>query len=264
MFPQALDEAYNDLDGCHKCDSRLSPWKFSGDEILFTTVLKDHREVATHLEAFRTLLRSYPHEWAKKKIPLGLKGTAWLAGFPITNRELEIPGAAAPDYIGPSIDLGFRISKFASQRRLVLSADLALMLLNAAVKLGQEDQFDVFLLRRESLKGVVGGKPYPIVWLDVGDQDEEREERLLGIHRKFVLQDMTKFLRDFIDSASGYLIHPFMESDEAYATIPSELEELRQKMKSEESFRGYKDGGEDDHPPTGACTEPKPPGRAAT
>lgn len=264
QFPQELDGAYSKLASpFHDCDDKLVPWKFSGDEILFTTVLADHREVATHLVAFRDVLRSYPMDWAKKGIPLGLKGTAWLAGFPVTNRELQIrgPTTTTTDYIGPSVDLGFRIAKFASPRRFILSADLALMLLTASVNLRRESDFEVFLHKREMLKGVIGGKPYPIVWLNVGSEQEELEEKLLGVQRQFASQDMSQYLRSFIDSTPEYLIHPFIENDPnpLYSTISEELVELREKMKSEETSRRYEDGGEQEQPTSGGTNVPKPP-----
>jgi len=106
-FPETVAAAYSRVpDKCPKCNERLLPWKFSGDEILFNAQLLNHHEVLSHLAAFKSAVREFPIEWEKKGVPLKLKATAWVAGFPVNNTELQIDGGAL-DFIGPSIDLGF-------------------------------------------------------------------------------------------------------------------------------------------------------------
>src|SRR3546814_20697194 len=65
------------------------------------------------------------------------------------------------DFIGPDLDLGFRLSKFARPARLLLSLDLVEMLLAA------DNRADVvlYLVGREELQGVMFGSPYPIIWM---------------------------------------------------------------------------------------------------
>src|SRR3546814_6111829 len=66
-------------------------------------------------------------------LPLRLKGTAWLADLSENNIALEIPELSsndvAPhlDFIGPDLDMGFRLSKFARPASLLLSLDLVEM-----------------------------------------------------------------------------------------------------------------------------------------
>src|SRR3546814_4574183 len=105
-------------------------------------------------------------------LPLRLKGTAWLADLSENNIALEIPELSsndvAPhlDFIGPDLDLGFRLSKFARPASLLLSLDLVEMLLAA------DNRADVvlYLVGREELKGVMFGRPYPIRWMhDAGE-----------------------------------------------------------------------------------------------
>ena len=85
---------------------------------------------------------------------LRVKGTAWVAGFPVRNIELYIPknmhkNKAEPecvrDFLGPSIDLGFRLSKKASEARLILSPSLAYLIASAAI---EREGFPVFQGRR--------------------------------------------------------------------------------------------------------------------
>ncbi len=239
-FPPAVNAAYQRVpQGCQACEERLTPWKFSGDEILFWVQLNNHCEVATHLWAFKQAVSTFPEQWARKKVPLRLKATAWLAGFPVTNSEIKIGNAL--DFIGPAIDLGFRISKFSSVRRFTLSADLALMLLDAVDKCEiDRKHFHVYLHGREFLKGVIGNEPYPITWLDMNDGDLDLEEQLLGVHRDFRPDHLKDFLRSFID-ATPLLRRPFIngDNDTRYGMIPPELEELRMEMQAEDSDRTY-------------------------
>jgi hypothetical protein len=117
-----------------------------GDEIVFTTELKCCRDALTHIWAFRAAVTKFPQLWLEKGVSLTLKATAWLAGFPVTNAELVIAtaeGMESLDFVGPSIDLGFRIARFADPHKFVLSADLALMMLDMfdELQINPEDGF---------------------------------------------------------------------------------------------------------------------------
>ena len=133
-FPVFVENHYSKLPEKHtSCAETLKPWKFLGDEILFVAELKSCNEALSHISVLRDSISEFPKsEWISKKIPLKLKGAAWLAGFPVTNTEFRISSEqdSPLDFIGPSIDLGFRIAKFAEPRKLIISADLALLLLD--------------------------------------------------------------------------------------------------------------------------------------
>jgi hypothetical protein len=106
-------------------------------------------------------------------LPLRLKGTAWLADFAGPNIELEIPelsggeSVRAIDFIGPDLDLGFRVTKFARPACLTLSLDVADLVLTA----GNADQVALHLIGAEELKGVMFGRPYPILWMLEAGED---------------------------------------------------------------------------------------------
>jgi hypothetical protein len=265
-FPSAVEKCYDELpDGCACCSERLRPWKFSGDEILFWVELGPFCESATHLLAFKTAVQTFPELWKEKKLPLRLKATAWLAGFPVTNTEIEITtrdGGVTLDFIGPSIDLGFRLTKFADTRRMVLSADLALMILDAVDRVEiPREHFHLHLHGREVLKGVIEGEPYPVVWIDMRDGQPDIEERLLGIRRDFRSDDLKDFLRRFID-ATPKLRRPFIaiDNDSRYNSADPELDKLREEMEAEELSRNYQKTEAEPAPQdTGQRKEPKPP-----
>lgn len=140
-------------------DSIANPlWKAVGDELIFqipvSTRLGLHYIVSEFLSTLRKLDRP-----AKR-----LKGCAWVAGFPIRNRSVRIPGGAPEDYLGPDMDIGFRLGKESREGMLVASTDLAELL-------GEVPQ-DVNPVRGQivdwkELKGVWDNHSYPIIWLEL-------------------------------------------------------------------------------------------------
>lgn len=69
------------------------------------------------------------------------------------------------DFLGPDIDIGFRIARYAARRRLVVSADLAYLLYKDRAN---EDHIEgsLRIVSYEQLKGVWGNRHYPIVWYE--------------------------------------------------------------------------------------------------
>ena len=75
--------------------------------------------------------------------------------------ELSSGQAAYMDYIGPDLDLGFRVGKFSRPGIMALSLDVLEVVLSGA----NADKAAIYLLGKEPLKGVMFGRHYPIVWL---------------------------------------------------------------------------------------------------
>lgn len=156
------------LDDDHTPD--IAVWKVMGDEVVFTVEPKSPEEVTSILLALLRTMRMY-EEKHFQELPLRLKGTAWLADVGGPNIEIEIPElsngqGAHLDFIGPDIDLGFRIAKFARPGTIVISLDVLEVIMRA--RNGATTQFH--LAGREALKGVLFGYPYPIVWV-LGAED---------------------------------------------------------------------------------------------
>ena len=83
------------------------------------------------------------------------------------SRAVSGAGQAHHDFIGLDIDLGFRITKFARPSVMVLSLDTLEAVLGAA----NAGRAALYLMGREPLKGVLFGRPYPIVWMhDAGER----------------------------------------------------------------------------------------------
>lgn len=143
----------------------IDVWKVMGDEVVFVAQPGSPEELTSILLALLRTMQMY-EERHFQQLPLRLKGTAWLADFDGHNIEIEIPelssGTGAHlDYIGPDIDLGFRISKFAKPGSLVISLDVLEVVLGAR----NAGKAALYLMGKEPLKGVMFGRPYPIVWM---------------------------------------------------------------------------------------------------
>ncbi len=267
-FPDRVEQRYEKLpDKFYKCHKKLSPWKFSGDEILFSVPITNHREGLTHAWVFKEAVAGFAEQqWKKEnvKIPLDLKATGWIAGFPVTNRKVRIPGQTGSlDYIGPAIDAGFRLARFSTPRKFIVSPALALMILDGieSCEVNGESTPMLLLDAVEPLKGVIDGKPYPIVFYDMKAGEENDEEKLLGIDRPHDPHRLLRYLRNFLDQTPR-LIRPFIENDsnDKYNVIPEHISVLRDQMMAEETDRDYLVDGEGEGPEIDGevKTPPKP------
>jgi hypothetical protein len=142
----------------------VSVWKFLGDEIVFVVLPKSAEDLVLLSRALFGAMAAY-EEANLDRFPLRLKGTAWVAAFPEPNIEIPVPDdqhrrrVSQRDYIGPDIDLGFRLAKFATPAAVVTSLRLAGTMLSAA----NADLVDFHLAGEEPLKGILGDRPYPII-----------------------------------------------------------------------------------------------------
>lgn len=184
-------------------------WKGAGDEVLFSKDVRSPVDAMATIHAFLLVMRDHRTRFADKGLPLDVKGTAWLAGFPVNNAETVLPGGVsepagerlddpvaenyrllelhqagkknAPiDYIGPSIDLGFRLRDHATPRRLVMSADLVWLLCHAHGDFLERERSRCSRLGvphigydgRRGLKGILGGQPYPLIWIEADPEND--------------------------------------------------------------------------------------------
>jgi len=98
-FPVVVAKGYEKSPTAfHACKNRIRSWKFSGDEILFQVDVTDFRDVIHHVAAFKAGLIEYSTLWSTKNVPLSLEGTAWIADFPITNREVSAHSSGPIDF----------------------------------------------------------------------------------------------------------------------------------------------------------------------
>ncbi|MGK9338738.1 hypothetical protein [Sinorhizobium meliloti] len=249
-------------------------WKSAGDELLYIKVLKDHREALATIICWKKAIDEYRHILHAQYPSLDLKCTAWLAGFPVTNTEVVFRRSVetgsiiddddpiyvnmsllhehhlnpndpnlTKDFIGPSIDTGFRLCSLSSARKFIISVDLALMLVHALrAKPVGSDSFNLKIHYdgRAPLKGVLRGKEYPVFWIDMASESslEKLEDRLLSVSHKNT-DDIKDFCEEFFQTHSNSIIIPYIvgNQDPYFANVPThhdaKLNRLREYWEGE-------------------------------
>lgn len=180
-------------------DSPPKLWKIVGDEIIFCVRVNCFEHLSCCIQAFVQALASFGELLNKQEKQLDVKGSAWIASFPAPNVTIvsigdilnvddyqrhgalfsesdEIIGDINPsncDFQGAQIDAGFRVSKFAHSHELVLSIELAWLL--TLLKKQNLVTFNFIYKGKESLKGVMGGMPYPIIVIQTERMAQKRE-----------------------------------------------------------------------------------------
>lgn len=145
--------------------TNLTVWKHAGDEILFYAKITQKNEIPCIVAAFKKTLE----DWYPSKHKQDVKGCVWTGQFPFIDRMVEGNGKASLDFLGPSIDCGFRLGKYAAKDEIALSVEVADQI-NGMSSL----QSSLYYLKSENLKGVFGNKKYPIfvIKLDNAKTDE--------------------------------------------------------------------------------------------
>lgn len=174
MFGEELlksqkDEENRDVHG--EIDSDL--WKTNGDELIYSFKIGERKQLHDLVVAFLTTIQCLDEKDVQKE-SIRLKGTGWVAGFPIRNRTVQFPGLefragedkgadyARRDYLGPDVDAGFRLAKWSHPGLMVVSIELAELLGELPKGLKQVRGKCV---GRQKLKSVWDDKPYPIIWI---------------------------------------------------------------------------------------------------
>lgn len=177
---------------CPALQGRLLLWKAVGDELIFSIRIQSEGECSDAVDAWLAAMLAFETEYLLGKTPMTLKGGAFLATVPSPDRRVAIPrtvGSAdrsqldaeavneqtlndatdedafaadfAMDFVGPSIDTGFRVLKYASRRYFVLTVEAAHILFKHYSNEEMDDRH-AYLVGTHELKGVWGGKPYPV------------------------------------------------------------------------------------------------------
>lgn len=223
---------------------RPAVWKVIGDEIVFAKVLTDYRQLAATLVCWCDAIQRV-RKYVRLRSPrLDVKCTAWTAGFPVMNKEVvvlepsEDAGLAedyfkaggnilnkrykgedvppfAVDYIGPAIDIGFRLAKHSDPRKLILSVGAAYILsVGSNHKKYSDREMHIHYDGATPLKGVFGGAPYPIFWIDMAvDGDIAKLEDKLSSRGKCDADDVSVYCRKFFDDNNEYTFVPFIDED---------------------------------------------------
>lgn len=144
-------------------------WKVMGDEVVFAARPQTLPQAQLVAAAFSDAVQRYDARVATRW-PLRIRGCCWGAEIGRRNRVLEIPemlGASEDrpylDYLGPDIDIGFRLSGHSRPGEVILSPNLAEAFAAQADRRGIEFHY----VGEAPLKGVCGGLPFPLVLMSV-------------------------------------------------------------------------------------------------
>lgn len=243
---------------------RLQLWKTLGDEFVFEKQLiggydaflgtlaacRALREGASLLRKAASDRESHSKD-GKTLFPSQLKATAWIAGFPIKNiylseperekstehgnpaaqgsspidSEKEISSRGKVDFVGPSIDLGFRLAKLATPARMPISAGLAWMIAeiqSQALPKGQPDialdilnqRLPIYYLGREPLKGVdLDGEDYPVFCINTSNtKPMERDE--VSLIAECDSNRIASFCKGLFQAPNSVIGQPFILNDD--------------------------------------------------
>ncbi len=183
-----INELFEDFDKTFK--NKLStthhdtifPWKVLGDELIYSISVDSREDIHDILMQFYITLRSIDKN-LKEKRAIRVKGSAWIASFPIRNKIIKVPspelyykdsdGNECPylypkeDYLGDEMDIGFRLGKCVFSGFMVVSMELAYLL----GKVDSKSQFKIANVGWKELKGIWGGRCYPIYWISLPELD---------------------------------------------------------------------------------------------
>jgi len=135
------------------------------------------------------------------------------------------------DFIGPGIDVGFRISQWSSSIRFVIDVDIAYLmsLTESSWRASRVEQLlpqdwlprrngnfvDIYFGGSHYLKGVLGGSDYPRFWINLSD-----ERSLYATHNALSSQPekpsdfnrLQNFCMKYYEERSKYIFEPFINS----------------------------------------------------
>lgn len=259
-------------------------WKTIGDEICFSKLITNDVCLLATIQAWAETLVKVRKMLKGHDPDLDVKSSAWLAGFPVHNTEIILAASAksvpplenedddfvynallllekfyenqggdglTQDFVGPSIDTGFRIASYSTPRKMTISVELAYMCAEASLTLkqkkkagrqpAQERLVDVTFGYdgRKPLKGVMGGAHYPILWLDLDISDGEASElndsesKLLNNSFKNKIKEFRDFCENFIKHNPAYLCKPYILNEqgaEIFGEVPPHHNEQKQRL----------------------------------
>lgn len=190
-------------------------WKSNGDELLYVCEMTSPNEAHALMYVWLAALERYRATIVEADEHLDVKSTAWIGLFPAPNAEIffrrgnfgplddsardplivqseirdewyayPFGATITREFVGPSIDTGFRLTAWATPSRMILSVDLAFLLMDTPA--GRLGHLRLNLSGCARLKGVACDQPYPRLWVPVGGRalaDEGRGEPAINDQR---------------------------------------------------------------------------------
>jgi len=158
----------------------------------------------------------------------------WIGGVPNNNRIVLTQNSV--DFIGSSIDCGFRLTKFSSPRRLVVSLDLLWMFAESFLACLKTTVYRAIQFKyhgEHDLKGVFSGKRYPVFWYDLYHSGECIEEQWLSQQPYCGVEAIVAFCKKVAARVKeDDFIRPFIVDDPAnlFVDIPLGFDQKRRDI----------------------------------
>ncbi|MBF0097189.1 MAG: hypothetical protein HQM04_11815 [Magnetococcales bacterium] len=232
-------------------------WKAAGDELIYEQLISNSYQACWSVRAWISAAEEFRKELRNKYPSLDVKMTAWVAGFPVINSEVVLRKTthnnenisednssdsmavlmqqlekyyssdkkdAVLDYIGPSMDIGFRLCSLSTPREMPISLELAYILSEVRKDLidrgnrlsdkstPQENisnlpETTLRYMGRKSLKGVLDGRSYPVFWLDVAEKDSiESAEDAISERKKITPDQCLRLFKAFVEEVNNPLL----------------------------------------------------------
>lgn len=191
-------------------------WKYLGDEVLLHLSIQD-LELKDTIFKIPEIIYNIQDKvsddlYDSFKIRYFLKSTIWMAGinseqskqfvankteerssnYPNLRLNLNSGKQYLPDFIGPDMDIGFRIAKYAYHHKVTISANFAYFLLKKSKKNIIKNNIKVVSF--EQLKGVWRTQYYPIIWY-YPDWNHIEENCFYSDHKENEIIDRIMFQR---------------------------------------------------------------------
>ena len=140
----ALNDAYRNFGAPEKKMQLLNKWRIIGDEIVYFALVEDLNDLIQHTQIAIDVGTAFnKHQYRHK---FDIKLTSWIAGFPVnnaiifhknesskrvrSNRGTQIRLYEDINFLGSSIDTGFRIAKYSTEKKYVIALDLVFIILH--------------------------------------------------------------------------------------------------------------------------------------
>ncbi|MFH1377271.1 MAG: hypothetical protein ABIH86_00790 [Planctomycetota bacterium] len=258
LFPRELSSAYEEIQSFKEksnnkglyntffqLGNRFKLWKLIGDEMVFSVQLVDKTDVLFHALVAIIAQKKYKAKLREFDKCRGFgdpscKGGLWLAGFPVNNvkisfhasedeRDTKIPD---DDYIGPSMNCGFRLTKLSTERKTVISVELA-HLLSSVIDSSHliDDSHEKMVLYYEGhvdLKGILSGKSYPVFWIDT--TCSKVNDDVLRSIKPVRNTETVSYLSSYFE-ASSHITEPFIVKNGDTSVVPDKIMERFNKIK---------------------------------
>ena len=211
-------------------------YKSIGDELVYQCQINCSEDAARVVKAFTCAVNEFNLNNADE---LGVKGACWIAGFPINNTIVDAAVYITEkredvDYIGPSIDAGFRISKNADRMKVILSVDTVYLLAHSAQTLITSFRYDGV----EEYKGVLNKMSLPTIWIDtefnkhpnlIEEFDYEKRKSASRVIDRDQAVEICETV--FKNTVGTWLVKPYLKDDEKFQDMPEVHKDIYRKIK---------------------------------